>query len=237
MTQRPTRRPLTSLLACAVGVAALAGCGAAGVELHPGAAAVVGDRTVSLADVDERTDELCAVLVTAPQVAQQPADYPLGVLRTAVQRGLALDLMADQLAEEYDVDVSVELEAGTESVRAAYPNAEPDQLEAALPAFVGDGHLDLVLVAIGEQDLGAGTDQEAARARGYELGRAWAEENGLESSPAFEQLTLGEDAVEAARDELSVPASDWARRAAAPENAGEAAAATADLPADQRCQS
>lgn len=232
------RRPLVSLAAALVPLALLSGCGSVGAELRPGTAAVVDEEVVSMGDVEEVADSLCTVLVGAAASAQPgaaPATYPLGVVRTAAQRGLVLNLMADRIAEEQGLDVSADLDAGIASVQGAYAGADPVALEEAMPGFTGDGHLDLVLTAWGAQDLGEGASEEEARARGYELGAQWADEHGLESNPVFGVLTLDEDGVSDTRDDLSVPVSDWARKAAAPASQAEAAEVTAELPANQRC--
>jgi hypothetical protein len=235
------RRPLVSLAAAVVPLVLLSGCGAVGTDLRPGAAAVVDDEVVSMSEVEDVTDSLCTVLVSQSSAAasDQPgapaASYPMGVVRAAAQRGLALNIVADRIAEEQGLDVSEDLEAGIATVRNAYQGVDPALLEEALPGFTGDGHLDLVLTAWGREDLGEQASEEEARARGYELGAEWADEHGLESNPVFDSLQIGEGGVAAAREDLSVPASDWARMAAAPASQAEVTEVTRELPANQRC--
>lgn len=233
------RRPLVSLAAAVVPLVLLSGCGAVGTDLRPGAAAVVDDEVVSMSEVEDVSDSLCTVLVsqTAPGAAPgaPAASYPMGVVRAAAQRGLALNIVADRIAEEQGLDVSEDLEAGIATVRNAYQGVDPALLEEAMPGFTGDGHLDLVLTAWGREDLGEQATEEEARARGYELGAEWADEHGLESNPVFDSLEIGEGGVAAAREDLSVPASDWARMAATPASQAEVAEVTRGLPANQLC--
>ncbi|WP_166136596.1 hypothetical protein [Nocardioides ochotonae] len=233
------RRPLVSLAAAVVPLVLLSGCGAVGTDLRPGAAAVVDDEVVSMSEVEDVSDSLCTVLVsqTAPGAAPgaPAASYPMGVVRAAAQRGLALNIVADRIAAEQGIDVSEDLEAGIATVRNAYQGVDPALLEEAMPGFTGDGHLDLVLTAWGREDLGEQATEEEARARGYELGAEWADEHGLESNPVFDSLEIGEGGVAAAREDLSVPASDWARMAATPASQAEVAEVTRGLPANQLC--
>ena len=234
------RRPLVSLAAAVVPLVLLSGCGSVGTEMRPGAAAVVDEEVVSMSEVDDVADSLCAVLVSQAAQAAQPgapaASYPLGVVRSAAQRGLALNIVADRIAEEQGLDVSDDLEAGIATVRNAYQGVDdPALVEEAMPGFTGDGHLDLVLAAWGREDLGPQASEEEVRARGYQLGAEWADEHGLDSNPLFDSLEIGEGGVAAARQDLSVPASEWARMAAAPASQAEVAEITRDLPANQRC--
>ncbi|WP_166389575.1 hypothetical protein [Nocardioides ochotonae] len=233
------RRPLVSLAAAVVPLVLLSGCGAVGTDLRPGAAAVVDDEVVSMSEVEDVSDSLCTVLVsqTAPGAAPgaPAASYPMGVVRAAAQRGLALNIVADRIAAEQGIDVSEDLDAGIATVRNAYQGVDPALLEEAMPGFTGDGHLDLVLTAWGREDLGEQATEEEARARGYELGAEWADEHGLESNPVFDSLEIGEGGVAAAREDLSVPASDWARMAATPASQAEVAEVTRGLPANQLC--
>ncbi len=234
MTQRRARRTSLALVAVAVlGAGAFSGCGLTDSDPAPGAAAVVGDETVGVEQVDSATRSLCTVLAADPDA--QSEGYPMGVLRSAMQRGLALESMAEQVAAEYGVDVAAQLEQGTAPVRQAYAGADPDDVEQALPAFIGDGYLGLVLQTVAAEELGDDADQEAVLARANEIGAQWADEHGVRSSPAFEELVFTADGIDAQRAELSVPVSEWARRAVAPASAEDAAALVGDLPASQRC--
>ncbi|NPC97924.1 hypothetical protein [Nocardioides sp. zg-DK7169] len=234
------RRPLVSLAAAVVPLVLLSGCGPDGTDLRPGTAAVVDEEVVSMGEVEDVTESLCSVLVAQAQNTQPgqpaaPAEYPMGIVRSAAQRGLALNIAADQIAAEQGIDVEDDLRAGIDTIRNAYQGADPEQLEEAMPGFTGDGHLDLVLTEWGARDLSPGASEEEARARGYELGAEWAEDHGLESNPLFDSLVIGEGGVAGGREDLSVPVSDWARMAAAPASQAEAAEVTAGLPANQRC--
>lgn len=232
------RRPLVSLAAAVLPLALLSGCGA---DLRPGTAAVVDEEVVSMAEVADVTDSLCSVLIGQGEAAAQagqpgaPAAYPMGVVRSAAQRGLALNILAERIAAEQDIDVSEDLEAGIATIRNAYQGADPAELEEAMPGFTGDGHLDLVLTEWGTEDLGAGASEEEARARGYELASEWVEEHGLESNPLFDSLALDAEGLSGGREDLSVAVSPWARMAAAPATQAEATEVTASLPANQRC--
>jgi hypothetical protein len=102
----------------------LSSCGA----LHPGAAAVVGDKTISMAKVDQVAGDYCHAITKQLQGDSQVV--PLNYFRGGVAGSLALRSAAEQLAAEYGVQPEsvydhkvTELQKATVHVPEAYQDA------------------------------------------------------------------------------------------------------------------
>lgn len=172
------RTRLTALVAAA----ALAGLTACGTELapdfHPGAAAVVDGRTISLDEVDEFALELCSVDAAAREEAGQP-----GAL--AFYRGLAVQTLTDyelarQYADEHGLEPTAEFEQQLEAAGEQFrQRGAPPHVADILVAFQERaGYRDAVLAATG--------DQQAAE----EDFTAWAEGVDVSVDPRFGSVDL-----------------------------------------------
>lgn len=227
------RRPLAALFVVPVVLTTgvLAGCGVTETALRPGVAVEVGDEVVTVKQVDEVADGLCEVLKSDP--AFDGRHYRTSSLRNAALRGLTLGVMADQISAEYDVPLPAG-DFGADQVALQFGQAEADDLEAAMPAFTGDQKIRAVLVALGRDELGARTEENEAITAGVERAQEWQQRTDVDTNPAFEALSIGDTAVEAARDDLSVAVSDFAKTAADPA-AQEAGSDPGELPESQRC--
>src|SRR4051812_6494443 len=96
---RPVARSV-GLVGLALAGLVLAGCGAS-TGIHPGAAALVGDETLSMSKVNTTTTRYCQAY--QPQISQQNQRLPMSFLRQFVAASLSQRLLGEQLAAEYDV--------------------------------------------------------------------------------------------------------------------------------------
>ena len=98
------RRSVPVVFLSVAGLAAgLTACGTdLAPEVHPGAAAVVGETTISIDEVDELALDLCSV--ERPVREQQGDPAPLGFFRGLAIENLAGYELARQYAEEHDLE-------------------------------------------------------------------------------------------------------------------------------------
>lgn len=226
------RRPLATLFVVPVLAVGLSGCGVSETSFRPGVAAEIGEERITTAEVDEVADGLCGVLRS--DLSFDGRYYRNSTLRNAALRGLALDRMSDQIAEEYGVTLPDTADFGAGQVQLQFAQADRADLEAAMPAFTGDSKLREVLVALGREELGAKADETEAITAGVEKAQAWQEGVDIDTNPAYDSITIGESSVEVARDDLSVAASDFALDAIDPASQ-EAGSNLKDVPESQRC--
>lgn len=214
----------------AVPVLALTGCGVSDAGFQPGEAVSVNGESISVAEVDEVAASLCAVLETSPQ--QQGVVLTGSQVRMGAEQGMVFQIVGDQLLEAYDVALPATASDGEEQVRSSFAEADPDDLETALPAFTGLQHFNNVLAALGEDEVGPTADQQAVITAGVQRAQAWQADSEIRTNPAFDDFEIGDEQILSTRDEISVPASEFARQAAAAEAAPDFAAS---LPESQRC--
>jgi hypothetical protein len=221
------RRPLAAVLA--VSTLALTGCGLNGTGFQPGEAISIDGESLSVSRVDDVAAALCSVLQSS---AQQEGTVLSGTqLRSAAEQGLALGIVGDQLLDAYDLELPASSDDGADQVRLSYGDADPDDLETALPAFVGGQHFNNVLTVLGTDEVGDDADQAAVVAAGVERAQAWQADADIETNPLFESFEIGDEQVVSERDDLSVAVSDFAASAVSTEDTGY----TGGLPASQRC--
>lgn len=223
------RRPLAAVLA--VSVLALAGCGVAdGGGLQAGQAARINDVTISASAVDDAAEGLCGVVRSTS--SQEGTTLSGAQLRTIAEQGIALRVMGEQMLEAYDVSMPMSADDAEAQARQDFADADPDALEAALPALVGTTYFNNVLVALGQDEAGASAGQEAVLAAGVQRAQAWQEDADIETNPLFTSLEIGDDQILSERDSLSVAVSDFAADAS---EATQPEGFAADLPESQRC--
>lgn len=224
-----TLRPLAAVLA--VSVVALTGCGvASGGGLQPGQAAVINDEAVSAKDVDAAAQGLCGLVRSIP--SQQGSTLSGAQLRTIAEQGIALRIMGEQMLEAYDVALPATAEDGAAALEQNYPDADPDDLEAAEPALTGTQYFNNVLVALGQDEVGATAGQEEVIAAGVQRAQDWQADADIETNPLFSSLEIGDDQILSERDSLSVAVSTFAKAASEAEQPEGFADA---LPESQRC--
>lgn len=163
---------------------ALTGCGVAGTNFQPGVAADVGDRTVSMSKVDEITRNYCAAI--ADSLRQQDQAAPLSYLRQGVAASLALVEAAEQIEDEYAVELGPEVELQRAEVESRSAELPADQREAVIELESAGGYVEAVTTSLGEQLLAEEGDEGADPAdRGSEEFYVWIEREDVELNPIY----------------------------------------------------
>ncbi len=224
-----TRARIAKMSALVAGAAlALSGCG-----LHPGAAAVVGDTTITGAEVDDAAAALCSANITGAKAQGQPAPD----LASRGARQAALQLLVDtELSHQFGEDKGVDPARSQVSAALQQNRQTLDLLpESRKPAFedllrsYAEGQL--MLIEIGRQSLAdSSADDNAALSEGTKLRNKWAKSVDVEVDPRYGTYEQG--TLTPASGSLSVPVS---QRATAGANADPAASWVAGLPMSQKC--
>ncbi len=216
-----------SALVAAVAATALSGCGT-----HPGSAAVVGDTSISVDQVDAAAGALCS--------ANSAGDQTTGELSSRAARQAAMQFLIDsELSRQFAEDEGVEPDEGEVSATVAQSSAgiralPEDQREDFRELLVGFRESELVLAEIGllslqEQGTAEPAPEEAS-AEGARLRAQWAEAIDVEVDPRFG--TYAQGALSPTSGSLSIPVSAGARAGSA---ADPGASWIAGLPASQKC--
>jgi SurA-like protein len=224
-----TRARIAKMSALVAGAAlALSGCG-----LHPGAAAVVGDTTISGAEVDDAAAALCSANITGAKAQGQPKPD----LASRGARQAAVQLLVDtELSQQFGEEKGVEPEKSKVSSAVAQnkqtldllPEANKADFEALLRDYA-EGQL--MLIQIGRQSLAdSSADDNAALSEGTKLRNKWARSVDVEVDPRYGSYAQG--TLTPASGSLSVPVS---QRATAGANADPSATWVAALPMSQKC--
>lgn len=228
---RRARLAVVAAAGCATLVGVASGCGVSEGGFRPGAAAVVGDDTVSVQDVDSAAEALCGLIDEAGQGAQSGSQ-----VRATMLEGLVLRAVAEQINQDYDVPVGQLYEQSVSGAEDELSDLDSDELEAVLPGVTGTAYFVDVMTAIGREELGIDStdDYEGQEGlpEGIKIAQQWTEDNPIRTSPAFPELSIGESQVDRERIDLSVAVSDFAKAA----TADEVDPAFVDaLPESQRC--
>jgi hypothetical protein len=238
-------RRATAVGATATAVALLlSGCGGS-LGIHPGAAATVGDRTVSMSKIDDDTTLYCKAYVTSSQQSQQGGQsgpIPLGLFRSYVASGLANRLLGQALADQYAVQPASGYQQQVSQIQQALATAPDDQRQAVLDVAASDAYLQNVQVAIGQKLTGStGTSNpelKAALQRGEVATQDWLDDHHTSIDPVFGVGIQGGKFTTVQRQQTSYPLSPLASGGAeaATSSQGPAASYTSALPANQLCQ-
>jgi len=187
--QRRARRP-GLLVGLALTGLLLTACGSS-VGIHPGSAAVVGDRTVSMTTIDDTAALYCQVFITSSQQSQQgqSGPQPMGLFRSFVAASLAKRLLGQALADEYDVEPANGYQTQLSQIEQSFASAPADQRRAVIDVAGSDAYLQNVQVAIGQQLTGnegqSEDDVNAALQRGEVATQEWLNENDAFIDPVF----------------------------------------------------
>lgn len=217
----------------AVAVMALAGCG-----LTPGAAAVVGDDTITTEEVDDAAQALCAANIagaeargqTAPALASRGARQ--GALQVLIESELTHQFAASRGVEPNQQQVSQAIEANAAGLQTI-PAAEREEFTELLRGFAES---QVMLVEIGraslaEQGNDDPSDQEAT-AEALRLRQQWAAENAeVQVAPKYGDYAEGN--LRPGSGSLSIPVSERAREGA---KADPSSGWVTGLPASQKCR-
>lgn len=227
----------TALLAAGL----LAGCGAA-PDVHPGDAAVVGGRSISMERVDAMAEDLCSL--SEPGLEADGSAVPMSLLRGQALAVLVRDVLLWQFADDEGLDLE-ELRAEARDVAAERAAADraSGELEAKLvPAvrqqYALDATAGLVLDLVGKQDLGEDPDaplSEETVGRGYEVFQEWREGVEVTRDPRFSDVDLEEGRVTPPDGSLSLlVGSSPVETGYAPDGSVDQEY-VATLPPEQRC--
>jgi hypothetical protein len=208
-------------------VALLTGCAGA----TPGVAAVVGDDTITVDQVNELAGSVCALEKAVPEgtVNKQPPTSGLRARDGALQ-SMVVRSIADQMAEDHGVTLNQEdYQRQVDQVRLRYDVVDDDDLvDAALPAYTAIPYFINIVSQIGERAGNVTGDQ--ALAAGIQQAQKWQADNGIETNPMFGSFNLGDQEIESERDDLAFPVSKTAK------DSSEASSDyIASLPESQRC--
>jgi hypothetical protein len=204
-------------LAAGVAVAAvlLTGCGAV-PDLNPGAAAQVGDETVTEARVRDVAADYCPAI--APQLQGQA--IALNQLNARVAGSLALRAAGDQFAAEEGVEADPGYQDAIDSADAA--GQFKGMSAAEKDAFIEVGAAELYITSI-EKSVGAD---------GKALFQKWLDDNDVRINPRY-GVSLADSVATPADTSLSFAVSATAKQATA-DTPDTTYAAT--LPQTQRCE-
>ncbi len=224
-----TRARIVKVSALVAGATfALTGCG-----LHPGAAAVVGDETISGGEVDDAAGALCAANLSAaeargeakPDLASRGARQ--GALQILVDSELSRQFGEEQGVEPDQAEVSSALQQNAQNIDLL-PEDQKDNFRSILRGYA-EGQL--MLIEIGRDALGQqSAPNDAAVAEGTRLRNEWASNVDIEVDPRYGSYAQG--ALNPTSGSLSIPASEGARAGAAAEPPVDW---VAGLPLSQKC--
>jgi hypothetical protein len=180
-------RPLT-LVGVAIAGLVLTGCGAP-VGVHPGAAAQVGDTSISMSKIDDTTSLYCKAYLPQIQQAQPPTRIPMRVLRQFVAASLSERALAKQLAATYDVQPTPDYAQQLTQITQQFATAPADQRAAVATVESGGPYLLSIQEAIGNKLLTAdGQTPGSAKAqqqRGQVATEDWLRTHDLRTDPVF----------------------------------------------------
>ncbi|WP_156388821.1 MULTISPECIES: hypothetical protein [unclassified Nocardioides] len=216
-----------------VSMLALSGCGSdLGPDVHPGAAAVVGDHEISIDQVDARAREFCDFNLES--LHAQKLEVPMALARSAAIEDLATEQVAEQYAEAHDLDLSEAKATLLPVLRKQAEDALNPKDAGAPPASEEsiDEYVDLslkptasVIYLAAGMDTGLPAGQKALD-RGRSVVQAWGQELEITTDPRF----TGDSG------QLSVAVSDLTAEALKFANGkSEGKAYLASLPDSQKC--
>ena len=214
----------------------LSGCGAS-MGIHPGAAAVIGDETISMNRIDTTTTRYCQAY--EPQISQQSQRVPMRYLRQFVAANLSQRLLGQQLAAAYDVQPTSAYTQQVTKVEQQFASSSSTLRDAVVDVEAGGTYLSDVQVAIGQKLLAAsGTSAPTAKAalqRGQVATQDWLKSHSISIDPVFGIAPDGGQ-FKAAPDQTSYPLSTLASQGAAAGGASQPDPAyTAALSPSQVC--
>lgn len=224
-------RPLASLAAVSVVLSGLlSGCGVAGTDWHPGAAAQVGDEKISVDHVNEVVTQYCKAV--KDQLTEPGDVIPLRYLREGVAGELVLVSAARQLGEEYGVEAGDQYTRQVAQLEQAVADLPQETQDAVVEIESAETYINDILQGVGE----AVTDgPKPASDVAIEAGRKelvkWIDENDVQIDPQF-GVAIVDGQPKRVDTDLSVPVGDRAKAAGA---ATPDPAYAGSLPSVHRC--
>jgi hypothetical protein len=227
----------TRLAVAAAALLTMTGCGAdLGPEFRPGAAAVAGDTTISMSDVDAFADDYCSLFHLA--IEQRGGQgVPMGQIRTFAVNSMLEDELVRQFAEEKGIEPdraafreqTANLAAEAEQIGIPAKDVATYETLREREVFAGQVKLEAGRQAL--EATGAAVTPQAAAERGAVVYAEWRDNADFTIDPRFGRLDAEFGYVPGSQY-LSVPVSELARGAYAP---APDPAYVATLPASQVC--
>ena len=215
LPSRAVARPV-GLVGLALAGLVLTGCGGASLGIHPGAAGVIGDDTLSMTDVNTTTNRYCKAYL--PQITQQSQKVPLRYLRQFVTASLSERLLGEQLAAQYGVEPTPQYAQQVTQVEQPFASAAPELRKAVSQVEAAQAYLQTVQVAVGEKLLTesgqTGVTAKAALQRGQVATDDWLKTHEVHIDPVFGISAVGGQ-FKPAPDRTSYPLSTLASQGAA----------------------
>lgn len=227
-------RPVSGLAAVSVLLlsGALSGCGVAGTSFHPGVAAQVGDATVTTARVDSLASTYCSAV--EDKLKAQSQALPNSYFRAGLAGQLALVSVAEQLADQYDVEPGAAYAQKVAQLRAATASLPKDQQDAVVEIESAPAYLAGVQQAIGERlqsSQGTTGDAAAQTKAGQRVFDAWFTDHDVTIDPQY-GVEIKDGRAVPTDTSVSYPVGSAATSGAAPQPDPSYAAS---LPDSQRC--
>lgn len=230
---RPRRRSAAAAVPLVLALAvSLGACG----QARPGVAATVGEDSFTVREVNTLTSEFCDAVRTRVQEEQQV--FPMEAVRSTVLTSLTMRSLAEQVAEQYGVQVGGADLAAAETQLRSQAREVPESLqETFTQVFGAPVYVQVAVQQVGEQLMAReGTDpgqdpRQTAQQRGREAMLAWAQQHDVRIDPRY-GLAMTENGVDLANTQTSLPVSQFADDTR-PGRAGPAAAGA--LPDAQKC--
>lgn len=201
---RPRRR-VSTLVGVALAGLVLTGCGAP-VGIHPGAAAQVGNESISMSKIDDTTSLYCQAYLPQIQQAQTPTRIPMRVLRQFVAASLSEQLLGKQLAAAYDVQPTSDYTSHMTQVAQQFATAPAKEKAAVVEVEGGSAYLQTIQVAIGNKLLTADGQApgtiKAQLQRGEVATEDWLRTHDLRTDPVF-SLAFANGAFAPTQDQTS----------------------------------
>ena len=207
-----------AVAALAVVAALLSGCGGA----QPGVAVKVGDETISSNRIDELAGEYCTAV--EDQLTGNSQRVPQRYFRAGIASSLAMRSVAEQLADEYDVEPGSTYDQQVAELQQSVAVLDEDVQESVIEVESAKAYVEAVQAAVGEVVL----DQEGD---GQAVFEDWISEHGIEFDPSL-GIGLVKGQVTSVDTSLSYPVGDNATNGSAEE---PNAVYAAGLPDSHRC--
>jgi hypothetical protein len=217
---------------------ALNGCGVSDEQIRPGVAAQVDGEQIQLADVDESTTAVCDYLGSADLAHFSP--FPRSFQRQGLATTRIQQVALEHLVDERDLSLPASYGDDVAQIEAQFADAGDDR-DVLVDAGTVNAYVTAAATAVGDAEFQAdGTpapSAEVAAQRGLAAASTWLNDHEVDLNPVL-GISLTDEGLVPADDDLSVPASDRAR--AGVFTAGDAtddkiAALVATLPRDQLC--
>jgi hypothetical protein len=238
LRRRPGRsaRRVPAIVGLSVVGVLLSACSSIGI--HPGQAAVVGDRSVSMNTINSHSTLYCEGLSTII-ANSQTQQIPMRLIRQYVATGLSEKLLGQQLADRYDVTPGPQYAQSIAQLKQQLGKMTAEQRTAILDVESGPRYLQWIEVAIGRQLLAAsgqsaGSTQSALQ-RGQVATQEWVKSHQVQIDPVF-GVSVDGGQFKAVADQTSYPLSTLASQGTAQATSQQANPDyTGQLPPAQIC--